>query len=553
MNKSTFLNFIKQNKKLIISIFIIIIIIILTLYFYYRETFISAGLFQENTLPTTTTTTPTTTTLHTTTIPPTTTTTTQPTTTTTTITLPTTTILPYSQPLYYNLNNKNIKNIVIKWINIDTRKSAEGQYGGHISKWDVSNVTDMTELFMGKANFNEDISKWDVSNVTTMYDMFWDATNFNQDISSWNVSNVTTMEGMFVNAKKFNQPIGNWDIRNGKLTDISLMFLGATNFNQPISNWNVSNVTNMNATFYNAINFNQDISEWNVKSVTNMSNMFYNTVISLDNINKIKVNWIKYPNISNKILNSALLLTFVGNNIDISNNNTIILDNDYFKFEFKDNKLQICNKLTSDCYVLFEYVGDVNNISLKLNSGGYINIINKNDQIILYPKKTIIENFNDEYEGTLLNLVLSNDGELLLMDENIIIHKIIDNIELQTTQSYTTQPQITQSYTTQPQTTQSYRTQPQTTEPKTTQSYKTQPIMNDITQLLPNISYETIVSFLNSGVDLMKLYSDKKYISERGMNFNSQLKGPSTNIYQKNFSGTSNVYSPYLYYNGFNP
>jgi len=401
------------------------------------------------------------------------------------------------------------------------------------------------------------------------------------------------MEGMFVNAKKFNQPIGNWDIRNGKLTDISLMFLGATNFNQPISNWNVSNVTNMNATFYNAINFNQDISEWNVKSVTNMSNMFYNTVISLDNINKIKVNWIKYPNISNKILNSALLLTFVGNNIDISNNNTIILDNDYFKFEFKDNKLQICNKLTSDCYVLFEYVGDVNNISLKLNSGGYINIINKNDQIILYPKKTIIENFNDEYEGTLLNLVLSNDGELLLMDENIIIHKIIDNIELQTTQSYTTQPQITQSYTTQPQTTQSYRTQPQTTqsyrtqpqttqsyttqpqitqsyrtqpqttqsyrtqpqttEPKTTQSYKTQPIMNDITQLLPNISYETIVSFLNSGVDLMKLYSDKKYISERGMNFNSQLKGPSTNIYQKNFSGTSNVYSPYLYYNGFNP
>jgi len=57
MNKSTFLNFIKQNKKLIISLFIIIIIIIiiLTLYFYYRETFISEGFFQENTLPTTTT------------------------------------------------------------------------------------------------------------------------------------------------------------------------------------------------------------------------------------------------------------------------------------------------------------------------------------------------------------------------------------------------------------------------------------------------------------------------------------------------------------------
>jgi len=439
-----------------------------------------------------------------------------------------------------DLNDKKIKNAVNEWINEDTRASAESKYGGHISDWDVSNVTDMSELFKDKPNFNEDISKWDVSNVTTMYDMFWGTTNFNQNISSWNVSNVTTMEGMFVNAKKFNQPIGNWDISNGKLTNISLMFLGATNFNQPIGKWNVSNVTNMNGTFNNATNFNQDlsnwnvsnvktmmnmfgnarsfnlnISNWNVKNVTNMSNMFYNTVLSLDNINKIKVNWINnYKNISNKILNSALLLTFVGNEIDIANNNTIILANDYFKFEFKDNKLQTCNKLTSDCYVLFEYVGDINNISLKLNKGGYINIIDKNNKSILYTNKTSIENFNDGTEDTLLNLVLSNDGELLVMDETTIVHKIIGNIELQTTQPNTTQP-----------------------------------IINNITQLLPNISSETIVSVLNSGVDLMKLYSDKNYMSERGMHFDSQLKGPSTNIYQKNFSGTSNVYSPYLYYN----
>ena len=57
------------------------------------------------------------------------------------------------------------------------------------------------------------------------------------------------------------------------------------------------------------------------------------------------------------------------------------------------------------------------------------------------------------------------------------------------------------------------------------------------------------MSLLNSGVDLMKHYSDKNYMSEKGMNFDSQMRGPSTNIYQKNFSGTSNVYSPYLYYN----
>ena len=119
-----------------------------------------------------------------------------------------------------------------------------------------------------------------------------------------------------------------------------------------------------------------------------------------------------------------------------------------------------------------------------------------------------------------------------------------------TTTTTTTLPTTTQSYTTQSYTTQPQTTKPNTTQSYTTQSYTTQPIMNNITQLLPNISYENIVSVLNSGVDLMKLYSDKNYMSEKGINFDSQLKGPSTNIYQKNFSGTSNVYSPYLYYNG---
>ena len=131
---------------------------------------------------------------------------------------------------------------------------------------------------------------------------------------------------------------------------------------------------------------------------------------------------------------------------------------------------------------------------------------------------SLIENFNDEYVNKLLNLVLSNDGKLLVMDENTIVHKFITDKELNM-MSQTTQPQTTQSN-----------------------------VRND-NQLLSNISDETIISFLNTGVDLMNLYSDKNYMSEKGMHFDSQLKGPSTNIYQKNFSGTSNVYSPYLYYN----
>ena len=42
-----------------------------------------------------------------------------------------------------------------------------------------------------KTDFNDQISNWDVSNVTNMMDMFYKASNFNQDISNWDLSNLT--------------------------------------------------------------------------------------------------------------------------------------------------------------------------------------------------------------------------------------------------------------------------------------------------------------------------------------------------------------------------
>ena len=49
---------------------------------------------------------------------------------------------------------------------------AEKKYGP-IAGWDVSGVTDMSQLFTEFKNFNADISSWATSGVTTMKAMFY--------------------------------------------------------------------------------------------------------------------------------------------------------------------------------------------------------------------------------------------------------------------------------------------------------------------------------------------------------------------------------------------
>ncbi|WGK68070.1 BspA family leucine-rich repeat surface protein [Candidatus Haliotispira prima] len=149
---------------------------------------------------------------------------------------------------------------------------------GDFNHIDVRKITNMSQLFSDKLNFNGNISGWDVSGVTDMNHMFSprdlaDRQKFNQPIGAWDVSNVTDMNAMFANADKFNQPIGDWNVSN--VTNMSQVFDIAQEFNQSIENWNVSGVTNMTSMFSVAIKFNHPIESWNVSSVTNMNGMFY--------------------------------------------------------------------------------------------------------------------------------------------------------------------------------------------------------------------------------------------------------------------------------------
>ena len=144
----------------------------------------------------------------------------------------------------------------------------------NIDVWDTSNVTNMSRMFEGAANYNGDISTWDVANVTDMSAMFKSAISFNQDLEAWGafVGNVTNMNALFSGAGQFNGPITTWDTSNVK--DMNFIFDGSSAFNQDIGDWDVGNVASMDAAFRNTNQFNQDLTEWCVNLIPNEPGAF---------------------------------------------------------------------------------------------------------------------------------------------------------------------------------------------------------------------------------------------------------------------------------------
>ena len=165
------------------------------------------------------------------------------------------------------ITQDNIHSAVDLWES--DQAAAEATYG-HISSWDVSAVTNMSNLFDNRNTFNEDISNWDVSNVTDMSYMFHHAESFNYNLNSWDVSSVINMDKMFEDARAFNQDLNNWNVSN--VTSMFSMFLRAVDFDGDISQWDVSNVTTMQR-MLKQINSNPNISNWDVSNVTNMQGM----------------------------------------------------------------------------------------------------------------------------------------------------------------------------------------------------------------------------------------------------------------------------------------
>ena len=203
----------------------------------------------------------------------------------------------------------------------------------------------MSGMFQDATSFNGDISKWQVSSVINMKNMFRNAASFNQNLcgARW-VHSQAIKTDMFVGStgsisreictttrsvskevctsandqkdvhedkrktpflpkKTFSstaelksavaaylkaspsgdckitdnpfcpqEMIGDWDVSS--ITDMSHLFDSAFLFNGDISKWDVSRVKDMSGMFQRAIAFNGDLSKWDVSRVTTMAFMF---------------------------------------------------------------------------------------------------------------------------------------------------------------------------------------------------------------------------------------------------------------------------------------
>ena len=65
----------------------------------------------------------------------------------------------------YKFNNETLRKAVREWL--ENEDLAEEKYG-HISTWNVSEVTDMSVMFERAYLFNQPLDSWDVSSVTDM-------------------------------------------------------------------------------------------------------------------------------------------------------------------------------------------------------------------------------------------------------------------------------------------------------------------------------------------------------------------------------------------------
>jgi len=184
------------------------------------------------------------------------------------------------------VTNSNLNNYVFQYFNSQGNISSQPQCSHNIEVWDVSSVTDFTELFSNASDshlypfhmnsLSINLSRWDTSKVTSMSEIFKDNENVGLSIvgiETWNTANVETLYSAFDGAKNFNSDISGWNV--SKVSDFDQTFNRALRFNADIGSWNTARALKMRHMFAFAHAFNADLSCWSTQRVIYSTDMFH--------------------------------------------------------------------------------------------------------------------------------------------------------------------------------------------------------------------------------------------------------------------------------------
>ena len=195
------------------------------------------------------------------------------------------TLVKYDDPI----SNANIRNVINTWFSSPT--PIVNTYG-EITNWDVSSVTNMSQLFHTRTDFNFDISNWDISNVTNMFMIFHSSglstANYDNILNGWSQqavqSNVELGAGPtinFCNSEDARQHLitnHNWNIVDGgkDCTSLSIYNKNLLNINvypNPVKEkLNIEgNTGTLQATIYNSLG--QVLSTHTVTNIIDLSNL----------------------------------------------------------------------------------------------------------------------------------------------------------------------------------------------------------------------------------------------------------------------------------------
>ena len=147
-----------------------------------------------------------------------------------------------------------------------------------MSKWDTSNVTDMTYLFNQCTGLvTLDVSGWNTGKATGMYGMFRLTNLTTVDVSRWDVSHVGAATSMFYGCSK----LATLDTADWRLTGLwaaNDMFCGCKKLTRlDVSRWGMGNVMDMTEMFYGCNNLTalDGLAEWDTGKTIKMISMFY--------------------------------------------------------------------------------------------------------------------------------------------------------------------------------------------------------------------------------------------------------------------------------------